>query len=81
MHTVCILCVGANADIKDKYGETPLQKAQEQLGRTSDPERKQHYEKVDEDTHIITHFDINSLWLLTGTLHTFFILVCQASIF
>ena len=76
VHTV--LCVGANADIKDNKGRTPMQRAQEKLADELNPERKQHYEKVDDDIYIITHFEINSQWVLTGTLHTFLILASQA---
>ena len=53
---VCsVLCVGASTDIGNKYGETQLHVAQ--LADESDPETKQRYEKVHEDTHTITHFD------------------------
>ena len=61
MDSVYFVCIGANVDIKDEDGQTPLQVAEEELAKESDPEAKQPYEKVHEDTHIhctITHFDI-----------------------
>ena len=58
MDIVYFVCLGASADIKDEDGKTPLQVAEEQLTYQSNAEAKQHYEKVHEDTHTITHFDI-----------------------
>ena len=56
---VCTVpCVGADAGKKDNEGKIPLQWAKEQLSSESTPEAKLHYEKVHEDTHTITHFDI-----------------------
>ena len=49
-----MLCEGASADIMDtKDGKTPLQHAQKRLAGVSDPERKQQYEKVHNDTHTV----------------------------
>ena len=56
IHTV--LRVGANADIANNKGKTPLQRAQIELAGESDPEKKQDYEKVQEHTHTISHFDV-----------------------
>ena len=56
MHTV--LCIGASADIADNSGRTPLELAQFNISGEVDPEKKQRYEKVYEDTHTITHFSI-----------------------
>ena len=48
---ITVLCVGASADIKDSDGKTPLQWAKKNLARISNPEVKQQYQKVREDTH------------------------------
>ena len=53
-----ILCLGARTSIKDKDGQTPLQAAKEKLSDESDPEARQRYQKVHEDTHTITQFAI-----------------------
>ena len=54
-----MLCLGARTNIKDNDGKTPLQVAKEQfLSRQSNPEARQHYEKVHEDTHTIKQFAI-----------------------
>ena len=57
MDSVYFVCLGARADIKDEDGKTPLEEAEQELAKTSNPEEKQRYEKVHEDTHTITHFD------------------------
>ena len=57
MDSVYFVCLGARADLKDKDGKTPLQVAEEWLAERSDPEEKQHSEKVHEDTHTIIHLD------------------------
>ena len=57
MYSLCFVSLGASADIKDNYRQTPLQMAEQELAR-SDPEEKQRYEKVYEDTHTITNLDI-----------------------
>ena len=57
MDTVYFVCLGANADIKDKWGGTPLQMAEEKLAEKSDPEEKQRFEKVHKDSRTITHFE------------------------
>ena len=51
MDIVYFVCKGASADIKDDNEETPLQVAEEELAKTSDPEERQRFEKVREDTH------------------------------
>ena len=53
-----VLCIGANADLADNKGETTLQRAQINFATESDPEKKQHHEKVHDHTHTITHFDV-----------------------
>ena len=59
MDSVYFVCLGASADIKDRYRKkTPLQVAEEELAKEPDPEKKQRYEKVHQDAHTITHFDI-----------------------
>ena len=45
-----IPCVGARADIAVDDGETPLQVAQRRIADKSDPEAKQCYEKVHQNT-------------------------------
>ena len=57
MDSVYFVCLGARADIKDEDGKTPLEEAKASLAKTSDPEEKQRYEKVHEDTHTTTHLD------------------------
>ena len=59
MDSVYFVCLGSSADIMT-FGKTPLQAAEQELAKESDPEEKQHYEKVHEDTHTITHFDITN---------------------
>ena len=51
MDIVYFVCLGANADIKDDDNKTPLQVAEEELAQKSDPEERQRFEKVLEDTH------------------------------
>ena len=51
------ICAGARTDIT-VFGETALQAAEDKLVYKQDPEEKQRYEKVHEDTHTITHLDI-----------------------
>ena len=75
MHTV--LCVGASADIADKDGETPLQAAQRSWIQSSDPEKKQRYEKVHEDTHTITHTLILPMVADRNILHLPYVLACH----
>ena len=58
MDSLCFVCLGASADIKDNWGRMPLQVAENELARESDPEKKQRFEKVHEDTHTITNLDI-----------------------
>ena len=58
---IIILCAGASPDIKDPLGKSPLEKAEKEMHKTSDPEEKQCYEKVNEDTYTITHFDIDNI--------------------
>ena len=51
---------GARTDIESIKGVTALQKAGEKLSEESDPEKKQRYEKVHEDTHTITNFGMGN---------------------
>ena len=44
------ICTGARTDIENEEGKTALQIAEEELSNEDDPEEKQHYEKVHEDT-------------------------------
>ena len=55
-----IICAGAKTDIHDEDGQTPLQLAEEKLADTTDPDRKQQYEKVNKGTHTC-HTFIRSL--------------------
>ena len=48
-----LLSIGANPDVKDDEGATPLQDAERFLADTSDPEKKRHYEKVCQVLHAI----------------------------
>ena len=69
-----LLCIGARADIKDKFARTPLKVAREQLSQQSDQEGKQRYKKVHEGTH-------KTLDLFKGCRHesfTILIYACQA---
>ena len=50
--------IGASADIKNDRGQTPLQSAEEGLTHESDPEGKQRYEKVSEDTRTCTIYTL-----------------------
>ena len=66
------ICAGARTDIENEFGETALQTAEESLAYKEDSEEKQRYEKVHEDTHTLTHFDITMYqWLLKGILYIF----------
>ena len=58
MDIVYFVCLGANADIKANGKKTPLQVAEEELAKKSDSGEKQCFEKVHENVHTITHFDI-----------------------
>ena len=58
MDSVYFVCLGASADVKDDDGKTPLQWAEKQLARKSDPKEKQHFEKVHQNAHTFTHFDV-----------------------
>ena len=66
MFTVCVHCnmdivifhLGASADITNNNGETPLQRAEQDLANESDPQKRQCYEKVPQDTHTIKHVHI-----------------------
>ena len=58
MHAV--LCVGANTDIADNLGETPLQVAHRKWKETSNPGMIQTYEQVHDDTLNIIHFNITN---------------------
>ena len=58
---IIILCAGASPDITDPLGKTPLELAEKEMDRKSDPEEKKRYEKVNEDTHTDTHFDIDNI--------------------
>ena len=63
MDSVYFVRLGANADIRAYFtGETLLHAAEQKLAEQSDPEEKQRYEKVHEDTHTITHFYIANGW-------------------
>ena len=76
MDTVSFMFLGARADIKAKNGKTPLQVAEEEFTYQSKPEVKQRYEKVNEDMHTITHFDIANGCRQNSC--AFLILACQA---
>ena len=52
---MCMLSVGASADVKDAVGQTPLKAAKEGLAQAYFSEQKQSYKKVHEDTHIPSH--------------------------
>ena len=58
---IIILCAGASPDIKDPLGKTPLELAEKERQKRSDPEQKQRYEKVNEDIYTNTHFDIDNI--------------------
>ena len=58
---IIILCAGASPDIKDPLGKTPLELAEKEMHKRSDPEDKQRYEKVNEETCTITHVDIDNI--------------------
>ena len=80
MDTVYLVCLGASADIQNVWQGTPLQVAEKKLANESDPEAKQHYEKVYMKTHTYHH----TLWycqcLLTEFLYIL-VLACEGWIF
>ena len=54
LYTLCAY-IGASADIKDHWGNSPLQKAEKKLADKSGPKAKQRYEKVYMKTHTYHH--------------------------
>ena len=58
---IIILFTGASPDIKYPLGKTPLELAEKEMHKRSDPEEKQRYEKVNKDTYTITHVDIDNI--------------------
>ena len=54
-----LLWIGANPDVEEYLGRTPLQEAEEHLAKSSNPEKKRSYEKVCQVLHAIA----STLWL------------------